>query len=388
VIVLPDHGHINPVACVVSELKQAHPNYEIIFYGVDTFKDLIERTGCTYRSYSYYPPDEKYRQRPITESGLIFTFNPMASLCTRLLKLSDRILPELIADVEREKPDLIIYDVFALHAKYLLRSLKLRYEKKTSTVEPPPAIMFATTFAQKKGVYPAPEEMTLVSKRNLGYYIKCFMLIIMQITMSLKHGLDIINVFDFLIDQTEKTVIVTIFPEFQPKREKFQDMSFVGCCVAENVRKFEVNDPELKALIDSFQSINPLQTIQEKPTGDSKLIYASMGTVVNNNLFIFEHIVNMMRSFKLEKNPNQLKLILSTGKESFEQFKQTLASKGIEVPDNVIIQPSVPQTDILKRVSLFITHCGMNSASEAIYYGVPVVCIPIMVYRRFFNLRF
>jgi hypothetical protein len=214
---------------------------------------------------------------------------------------------------------------------------------------------------------------------HLGFYINALFLIMMQILMSLKHGLDVINIFDFLVGQDEKTVIVTIFPEFQPKREAFADMKFVGCCVAENLRKFEVNDPELNSLIDSFQPLNPLQSIDAKPTSDTKLIYASMGTVFNNNLFIFEHIIKMMRSFELEKNLNQFKLILSTGKESFDTLIQKIKSDGLKVPDNVLIQRSVPQTELLKRVSLFITHCGMNSASEAIYYGVPVVCIPIMV---------
>ena len=30
-----------------------------------------------------------------------------------------------------------------------------------------------------------------------------------------------------------------------------------------------------------------------------------------------------------------------------------------------------------KRASLFLTHAGMNSVSEAIHFGVPLVCIPI-----------
>ncbi len=31
----------------------------------------------------------------------------------------------------------------------------------------------------------------------------------------------------------------------------------------------------------------------------------------------------------------------------------------------------------MKRAALFVTHAGMNSISEAIHYGVPLVCIPI-----------
>jgi UDP:flavonoid glycosyltransferase YjiC (YdhE family) len=42
------------------------------------------------------------------------------------------------------------------------------------------------------------------------------------------------------------------------------------------------------------------------------------------------------------------------------------------IPANFIVQASVPQLEILQRAGLFITHGGMNSASEAMYYGVPL----------------
>jgi UDP:flavonoid glycosyltransferase YjiC (YdhE family) len=35
----------------------------------------------------------------------------------------------------------------------------------------------------------------------------------------------------------------------------------------------------------------------------------------------------------------------------------------------------VPQLEILERCSLFITHCGMNSINESVYYGCPMVNI-------------
>ena len=47
------------------------------------------------------------------------------------------------------------------------------------------------------------------------------------------------------------------------------------------------------------------------------------------------------------------------------------------MPQNVLLMPKVPQLDVLKRASLFITHSGQNSTSESIHYGVPMVCIPV-----------
>jgi MGT family glycosyltransferase len=46
------------------------------------------------------------------------------------------------------------------------------------------------------------------------------------------------------------------------------------------------------------------------------------------------------------------------------------------IPKNFMVYPYVPQLDVLKRADLFVMHGGMNSANEAIHYGVPVIVVP------------
>ncbi|MBN1138578.1 MAG: glycosyl transferase, partial [Anaerolineae bacterium] len=43
---------------------------------------------------------------------------------------------------------------------------------------------------------------------------------------------------------------------------------------------------------------------------------------------------------------------------------------------NFVVRKHVPQLEILKRADLFVTHGGMNSVSEGLWYGVPLVVIP------------
>ena len=52
---------------------------------------------------------------------------------------------------------------------------------------------------------------------------------------------------------------------------------------------------------------------------------------------------------------------------------------GVELPDNVMIRPWLPQNDLLAHpaVKLFITHCGINGQFEAVYHGVPMIGFPI-----------
>ena len=64
-------------------------------------------------------------------------------------------------------------------------------------------------------------------------------------------------------------------------------------------------------------------------------------------------------------------VIISVGKK-FEQKKLK------NVPDNIHIYPSVPQVDILEFADVFVTHGGMNSVSESIVKGTPMVVIPFV----------
>jgi MGT family glycosyltransferase len=46
------------------------------------------------------------------------------------------------------------------------------------------------------------------------------------------------------------------------------------------------------------------------------------------------------------------------------------------LPASFIARQFVPQLEILQRAKLFITHGGMNSASETMFYGVPLIVVP------------
>ncbi len=46
------------------------------------------------------------------------------------------------------------------------------------------------------------------------------------------------------------------------------------------------------------------------------------------------------------------------------------------VPGNFLLHHYVPQLEVLKQADVFICHGGMNSVSEGLWYGVPLVVIP------------
>jgi UDP:flavonoid glycosyltransferase YjiC (YdhE family) len=58
-----------------------------------------------------------------------------------------------------------------------------------------------------------------------------------------------------------------------------------------------------------------------------------------------------------------------------------LGNKNATPPPNLVGNPIVvsyaPQTALLQRASMVITHCGLNTTLETLTYGLPMVGIPI-----------
>ncbi|MCA9709486.1 MAG: glycosyltransferase family 1 protein [Myxococcales bacterium] len=48
------------------------------------------------------------------------------------------------------------------------------------------------------------------------------------------------------------------------------------------------------------------------------------------------------------------------------------------LPDNVVLIERAPQLEVLARASLVITHGGLNTLKECIYYAVPMIVIPFL----------
>ena len=101
----------------------------------------------------------------------------------------------------------------------------------------------------------------------------------------------------------------------------------------------------------------------EKLAGNP-LVYASMGTLVNGLERVYKTILQAVGRF------SDIQVVLSVGKN----LKRD--DLGI-IPSNVIVVPTAPQLELLKRAALCITHAGLNTALESLAQGVPMVAIPI-----------
>ncbi len=96
---------------------------------------------------------------------------------------------------------------------------------------------------------------------------------------------------------------------------------------------------------------------------DEKLIFISMGTVFNEQPELYE------KCFEAFKDVEATVVLVVGKKINISQFEN--------IPNNFKLYNYVPQLELLQYADVFVTHGGMNSSSEALYYGVPLVVIPV-----------
>ena len=156
-----------------------------------------------------------------------------------------------------------------------------------------------------------------------------------------RYGLPPIELTDLFATEEELN-IVTLPREFQPDANAFDERYiFVGPCIAPR----------------SDGSGFTLDRLANRP-----LLYISLGTVFNTDPKFYA------ACFEAFANSDwQVMLSIGTNIEP--------SSIG-QTPNNFVVSPYLPQLEILQNADMFITHGGMNSTMEAIYYGVPMVVVP------------
>jgi len=92
------------------------------------------------------------------------------------------------------------------------------------------------------------------------------------------------------------------------------------------------------------------------------LIYGSIGTLQSANHRFFSIMAQACSQLNVQ-------LVLTLGK--------TGTTPVPEFPGNPVVVRYAPQADLLARAAATITHSGMNTTQQSLYFGVPLVAIPI-----------
>lgn len=312
---IPAHGHTNPTLPVVSEL--VNKGHEVWYYSFLAFQEEIEQAGAKFISCDEYLPQlqEKELNRKAGKdfAALIEMAVDMA------VALDDKVCKELRAF----QPDCIVSDSVCLWGKLFAEKLRVAYVCSTTTF----AFNQYTAKLMKRGIMEILRMIVSMPRINKK----------MQLLRS--HGYRVDRFVSLIENDNETDTIVYTTKEFQPLAETFSNRyAFVG--------------PSIRCSGE--------MTDRRK---DKKVIYISLGTVLNQNKEFYR---NCIKAF----THSDYQIVMSVGE------KTDIASLG-SLPANFTVKRWVDQIAVLRRADVFITHAGMNSVNESLYYGVPMILFPM-----------
>lgn len=242
-------------------------------------------------------------------------------------KLSDQLKNAYdAADEIAKEYDLILYEQFFFLGKHVAE----KWNK--------PAIRIFTSIASNKEI--------MKEFINAGGALTIFrsQWVCRKFTKNVSKGIPLMtdSWLKEIIQNPPNLNFVYTIREFQPYEEEFPDehFKFIGASIYKR----------------------DIQSEFQMPVTNKKIIYISLGTIVNNAKSFYK---KCMKAFEKE----DVMVIMSIG----NLVKRN--SLG-HIPDNFYIYSSVPQLEVLEKSDVFITHGGLNSVSEAMYFGVPMVVFP------------
>ena len=311
---IPAHGHTNPTLGVVKELITR--GHQVWYYSYEMLREKIESAGAVFVSCDGYDMEQKLDPQQAARVGKDMAFSTKILVDTTLA-LDDKVC----ADMRRLKPDCIVADSMAIWGKAVAMKLGIPFVSST------------TTFAFN-------QHSAKIMKQGLGEVVRMILSapkIAKDIRRLQQKGYPVKNVLDLIGSDENAPTIVYTSPEFQPCAETFSDkFAFVG--------------PSIRPAVEKVEKTRDI------------LVYLSMGTVNNDMMPFYRRCISA-----LADTPYQV--IMSVGNlVSIEEFGN--------LPEHISIFSHVDQIAVMEQADVFVSHCGMNSASESLYFGVPLVMLP------------
>ena len=310
---IPAYGHHNPTIAVVKEL--VNRGNKVRYYSFDEFRDKIESTGAEFISCDTYLPEVS---EDIVSGSSTMSTTEMTIVDLKTTARMDGFLKE---QVEEFKPDVIVSDSVCFWGKLTARKYKI------------PMVVSTTTFAFNK----YSSNYMKSSFSEIMDLIKGNKRVKAELKKLEAYGYHEKSVMPLVQNDNYTDTIVYATKKYQPCSNTFsKHYAFVG--------------PSL------------MTDYKPDKEHDRPLVYISLGTVANNKPDFYKKCIQAL------KNEN-VDVIISCGRVVDPDTINELA-------DNVKVYQSVNQLEILSKANVFLTHNGMNSTSESLYMGTPMVFFP------------
>ncbi len=311
---IPAHGHTNPTIPVVTEL--VNRGHQVWYYSFLEFKEKIECAGATFIACDDFLPkaSQKELDRKIGKD--------FAALIEMIVDTTVALDEKVCKDLREIQPDCVVSDSLCFWGKLFAEKLEIPYVCST------------TTFAFNQDT----AKLMKKSFKELWKMIVGMPRINKKMQLLKNHGYNVGNFISIVQNDNETDTVVYTTEEFQPMADTFSKRyAFVG--------------PSIRKSLPT-----------QNDNMDKKIVYISLGTILNQNQDFYQ---NCFKAFS-DKNYH---VVMSVGD------KTKISSLG-SIPDNFTVKDSVDQISVLQIANVFITHCGMNSVNESLYFGVPMILFP------------
>ena len=325
---IPAHGHVNPTLPLVAELvKRGH---RVTYFTSADFGPRIRNAGAAFHAFG----GNWLASLPGLGPGQRTQAHLMLPIMNRVFEDLRTSFPALVGNLRQDPPDAVCFDAMTLSGSMAAEKIGA------------PAIALMPTYATNehfsmRSLMPAPppgdaDEIAKVMMA-MGRLLAEF---------AAENGVRTPRMFD---GPPAPLNIVFLPRGFQPMGATFDDrFRFVGPTVG----------PTVGGVESDFESDG--EWVHE---GTRPLLFISLGTTpLNRQPDFFRMCLDAFGGSEWD-------VAMAVGD------KTSLADLGAIAP-NVQIRPFFPQLRVLGQTAVFITHAGMNSTMEALYYAVPMLAVP------------
>jgi MGT family glycosyltransferase len=339
-ICLPAAGHVNPTLPVVAELVRR--GHRVTYATSAKYAKVIESAGAAFFPSgedlaAFLPPRERSAdggpapadggRAPSPIAGM-FAGMPsgmMSGLLERILKGAREEFPALLARLAEDRPDGVCYDAMTLSGKMAAAKLAL------PDIALIPSYATNEHFSMRDLMPGLPPPGMVEAWKQASERIHEF---------AADHG---VGHLQFMGGPPASLNISFIPREFQPSGETFDArFHFVGPCLG------------LRGNEEDWQP----------RTKDGPLLFISLGTTpLNDRPDFFGMCLEGFAGTRWQ-------VVMAIGERVEE-------SELGDIPENFEVRPFFPQLEVLPHADAFLSHSGMNSTMEALYFGVPLVAFPL-----------
>ena len=307
-------GHILSSLPMITELVKK--GVEVDYYAPESQRAQVEITGAKMR---VFPEVQERYSGPYMGKEEFLAVIPLV-----FLGMAKEAIDAIMAGLQENRPDVIIADEMALAGRLAAWKLGI------------PLVMMFTSYApgQEFSIFRTWPDFPDSPARRAALE--------MAEEFQKEHGGPLLTPNE-IFEGTADFNISTLTRAFQPGGESFGERFF-----------FAGEQIAPRAGDGSWQP----------PQNGKPLLYTSLGSLFNNWPEFYKMLFPVVKDLDVN-------VLCSLGK--------TIKPEDLgEIPANVTTMAFTPQLEVLQHTSFFLTHAGVGSVMEALYNGVPMMCIPQM----------